>query len=108
MSSIPIKAISARAAQLRARVAGQRRELAQEFALVEQRFHAIDNTLRGVSNVFIKPPFIVGSVAMWLLGRRRSKHRKQRDSHERKAGRISRALFWIATARRLYRMFKNR
>lgn len=92
------KTTSARATQLRLRCEAQREQLAAEFAEIEARFQSVDSVLLSIRNVVIKPGFIVGTLAMMVLGRRRitwfSKLRK--------------GLFWFTAARRAYQMFKNR
>jgi|SRR5882757_3416240 len=93
---------SARATQLRLRCETQRQQLAEELAEIERRFESADAVLLSIRNVVVKPSFILSSVAMLLLGRRR---------RNKWGSLIRRGLFWYATGRRahqVFQMFKNR
>jgi hypothetical protein len=93
---------SARATHLRLRCEAQREQLAAELAEIERSFESADAVLMSIRNVVAKPSFILSSVAMLLLGRRR---------RNKWGSLIRRGLFWYATGRRVYQaiqVFKNR
>lgn len=93
---------SARAMQLRLRCELQREQLAEELAEIERSLQSADAVLLSIRNVIIKPSFILSSIAMLVLGRRR---------RNKWGSLIKRGFFWYATGRRAYQvfqMFKNR
>ena len=96
--SLPVGRMSPRLTQLRLRCEVQREELAEAFAEIEQRFQSVDSMLMSAKNVVAKPSFVMGSLAVLALGRRRLKL----------FSKLRKGLFWIATGRKLYRMFRGR
>jgi len=90
--------MSPRITQLRLRCEAQREELAEAFAEIEYRFQSVDSMLVSVKNVVAKPSFVMGSLAMLVLGRRRIKL----------FSKLRKGLFWVATGRKLYQLFRRR
>lgn len=88
---------SARITQLRLRCEVERQQLGDAIAEIEQRFQSIDGVLGSVKRTLTRPGFIFGALSLLAFGRRKLKL----------FSKVRKGLFWFATGRRLYQMFRK-
>ncbi|MGD9842701.1 MAG: hypothetical protein AB7F79_09925 [Steroidobacteraceae bacterium] len=86
-----------RSAQLQARCEMQRMQLAEQVAVIEQRWQRTDEMLGSVRNVLTSPALLAGGLAL-LLGAGRSGWWTK----------LSRGVVLLTTARRIYYAFKHK